>query len=700
MMRKTLTSALLMLALAGVSAPGHAFEFFGLFAKNDLKDMLPYVPADTPLFLGGTADPDLIEDLYQWTTPGLMSEAGTEVEQIFSGLPQTPGLAFAREVMLDFYADNDESLEQRYQRYGYGMDGASVFYMDGIFPVIRVALDDEAALWETLQAQAQEAGYDIRQQPLNDKTLRTFELVNEDGLTLHLGLLTARDTLTISVFTPKDDDAALAQRFALAKPAQALTQASWTSLGDTYDFDDQFRGYMHLVHLAQMFLKQDSTAAQQMNALLPDGVPGAGWPQVCREETINMISGAPRIVFGSQSIQMQDDKLDMALLSAWEIDNSDIRNDLSALRGFLPSYVTDNEQVSLGFALGLDMDSLVPSLSSLWNRFIQADYECEAWQNAQVEVQQLNPAVLSLVAGFGQGVKGLSVGLFNLNVSEALEELAADVLVTVSAEKPSVIASLLTSYVPSLQGQVIPQDGTPVKLSVPMLPFQPEIAIKNKHLVLYSGEQARAEADKLSQIELSRNGLTALTIDYRLMGELILNGATALTQYQEQLAQGNDCTELYVSGLAMKNLDMRLSGSDTITDRGLVSRYRLRMNPTVIQSQMGDVAGDYEIDMLNDECSWESIGQESLNSDGTGLFTQLHASGSCGVFESSYEWTKGLAMIEQTNTSSRYREDCNAVWQDTESFDFNCTVLASDDTGFYCLNNTDGENMLYRYTER
>ncbi|EAR09317.1 hypothetical protein [Reinekea blandensis] len=695
MTRNFFTSAMLAVCLAGVSLPSQAFDLFGLFSKNDLEDMIPYVPAETPIFFAGTADRDLVEQMNQVMDPSLFADTGAEMEKLFAEGPQSPGLDLFQSLVLDFYGNDDESIVDTYERYGYKLDGASLFYVDGVFPVMRFALDDTDTFWSALEARAEEADYTMTERTLSDERLVTFELLQEPEFTLSLGLLTANDTLTLALFTPKDSDDALKQRFALTKPANALTKSEWRDLGDDYDFDEQMRGYVHLVRLANVLLNEQTLAAQQLNDLLPEGLPTSEWPQACREESLALLSGAPRVVFGSQSMELDGETISMTLLTALEINNDDIRNDLLPLQGFVPAYVTNNPELALGLGLGLDMDNLVPALSSLWNRFVQADFECEVLQGAQMEVQELNPAVLSMAAGFAQGVKGVSAGLFDLAFDDAMENVSADLLISVSAEKPSVIASLMTSYLPFLQGQSIPQDGTPVEMSIPMLPVQPSIAIKNKHLVLFTGEKSEAEANALADVELSANALSGVTIDYQKMGDLMMDSTALMSEF----ASG-DCTDTYVGALALKNFDFRLSGGDQFTEQGYVTTYNINMNLAAFQSSAEDVSGEYQLEMMDYDCSWMPIGQEVLNADGTGVFSQQDEAGECVVYESRYEWSKSFSTMEQTNSTNRYRDDCSSEWLDEEPYDFTCMVLAADDEGFYCMEVTEGESTLYRYTEQ
>jgi hypothetical protein len=696
MKRNLITSAALALSLTSVTLPSHAFDLFGLLSKNDLNDMLPYVPADTAVFFGGTANADLLDQMDGWLDASTANSASKQLSDLMGDVPESPGLAFFNQFMEDYYAAAGESYEELYATYGFKKDGASVFYLDGLFPVFRIALDDVDAFNQALTSTAESTGYEFSERTIAKQTVKTFELVAEEELTVSLGVLTHNDTLTLTAYTNLDDDAALAKRFALDKADQAISKADWKALGDAYDFDEQLRGYISLIELAKVALTTEGAASQQLAALLPNDAFDFDFSDTCRAETINMITGSPRVVFGTHALSMDGNVMDIDMTAALEIANEPVLTDLQKLVGFVPSYVTEQDNLSIGMAVGLNVDNLVPALTSLWTQFTTAEFECDVLVGAQEQVLALNPAMLSMATGFAKGVQGFSAGVFDLDVAEAMENFSFDAIVTMSAENPSVIASLLTSYVPFLEGQSIPTTGEPVELPLPLpIPVETFVAIKDKHLVVYTGETAKAVSEALASEPLEVNGLSAITVDYQKLGDLMMNGASSFAQ----MGEDTDCTELYSSAVMLSTLDMRISGGDTVTDQGLVSRYSIQMDPsTALEASALDLTGTYQLEMLDYDCSWFPLGEEQLNEDGTGQYSEMDEAGSCNVFESRYDWEYGLNMMVQSNSSNMYRDSCEDEWYEDEPFDFQCMVTAVDGNQFYCLETGEEEQTLYRYT--
>jgi hypothetical protein len=388
----------------------------------------------------------------------------------------------------------------------------------------------------------------------------------------------------------------------------------------------------------------------------------------------------------------------MSLATLLEIDYEPVLTDLTQLVGFVPDYVTEQDAVTLGLALGVDMDKLVPALTSLWTQFVRAEFECEFLQVAQMQMQSTNPAMLAVATGFAKGVKGVSAGVFNLDTANSEFTYDIDALITLSAEDPSLITSLLSTYLPLSPGQTITDGGEPVALPLP-LPVEAFIEQKGQHLVVYTGEVSKAEADRLANVELATNGLSAITVDYANLGNLMVNSAQMLTDLQPE--SDGDCTQMYVGGLMLKSMDMRLTGRDVFDEDGWSSRYNISMDPmAALEMSNVDLPGTYLLEYMDYDCSWYESGIEVISADGTGSYTESDDEGSCPMWKSTYQWEESLGVFSQTNSQNFYRDDCESEWIEDEPYDFVCMITAGEDGNFYCLETYEGDQTLYRYTRQ
>ncbi len=701
MKRTLLKTTALAACLTVVTAPSYAFDLFGWFKKdNSIDAMIEHVPADTAFFFGGISDPEYLESADQMIQSIDYSEMSSGLTELFEVLPESKGLDILSWMLDDYYATLPEGTEKLYAHYGLDTKGASVLYMDGLYPVMRVAVKDEDAFLNLLKAGAKAVDLELGTATIDGNSLTTIELVNEDNATIHLGILVKDKVLTLSALSNKDNDAAKAQRFALAKPAMAMNPDLWDEDGETYEFNEYFRGYVSLLNIAKSLLNEDSQAIQQILAFAGDDAPDFSALQgQCKGDVLNMVAGTPRFVIGLNDYQLDDSTMTSEFSYALEVKNESILGELQKLRGFNPGYITNNDALAFGISLGISADALSPVLTSLWTQFTQAEFSCEQLQEMQAQASGFNPAMIAMFTGMAQGLSGISAGVFDVMLDESLPAGGRfDMIASVTAEKPEVLAALISNYLPMLQGTQIPTDGTPVNLADNGLPMDIFLAIKGKHLVAYSGEQGTKVANAMANEPNTANGTAALALDYQKTADVLLTAIGPWSAY----SQDESCTEFYSAALMLKSFPARLTGRDDITANGFEANWTMSMSD--IQSIMNrygnNISGEYALEYLDYDCSWVAIGTETLNDDGTGMYSEQDESGSCNLYESRYQWNNAMGIMVQSESVNQYRDSCDEEWYEDEPYDFTCQVLANDDTGFYCLESGEDEPTLHRYTRQ
>ncbi|MBU2024494.1 MAG: hypothetical protein KKA29_19535, partial [Gammaproteobacteria bacterium] len=236
---KFFKAAAVMACLSSAAAFGFSFDILGWFQKSsNIDKMIEYVPADTALFVGGVTNKDIVTSSDQMMAQLKDSGDGEAILEMLKSFPESEGLDFIRWFIKDYYEVAPKGGIAIYNHYGLDMEGASVVYLDGIFPVMRVVLQDEQAFLSLVEEAAQESDLTLGSRTIADQTLTTIELAKNDDLVLTLGFMIKDNVLTISVLSQKDDSAAQAQRFALTKPSVPMPVDSWKNDGKTYNFMD------------------------------------------------------------------------------------------------------------------------------------------------------------------------------------------------------------------------------------------------------------------------------------------------------------------------------------------------------------------------------------------------------------------------------------------------------------------------------
>ncbi|MFQ3281749.1 hypothetical protein [Reinekea sp.] len=703
MKRNFIQTAAIAIALTTVSLPSQAFSLFGWLSsdKNTVEDMIEFIPASTPIFFGSVSTKDMVKSSDEMMKSVDMGEVGEELASMISELSDGPTAEFVETLITDYYASASEGGVALYEAYGLDVDGASVFYMNGLYPVVRMAVEDEAAFLTILKQAAADSNFELTEKAINDDIITRIELTEFDGTTLSLGFLAKDGVLTISGFSNLDTDGYIAERFALTKPALALTAKDWKNDGKTYGFDETLRGYFSLIKLAETIFDPSSLAHSQF-LLLTDSnerISNVVSDQ-CRSEALALIAQAPRVVFGTENYLVEDNQMTVDFSYTLEIKHQKIREQLSMLQGFLPAFITNDSELTTGLALGLDIDKLTPVLTELWTMFTTATYECEPIVELQNQLSSTSPAIMAMFTGMAQGFKGVSIGIYNLEADEtSMLGGTIDAIATVSTEKPELLLSLLTSYVPTFQGLEIAMDGTPTSLESLGLPLPASIAVQGKHIVLYTGEKSEKTASTLKNEALNAKGLIAINLDYTRLGDLMMDAAQAYGQFGMG-GSSETCTQAYQGALALGQLPMKLTAIEGYSEHGMQAKWSMKMDMLSMMQTYNKIDGEYELSYLDYDCSWTPIGGEDINADGTGRFYELDESMSCEVSESTYTYEKSINFMNQVGVSSKYRDTCDSEWVEDEPFDFDCIILGTTDSGFYCLETYEGEDTLYRYTRK
>jgi hypothetical protein len=307
--------------------------------------------------------------------------------------------------------------------------------------------------------------------------------------------------------------------------------------------------------------------------------------------------------------------------------------------------------------------------------------------------------MLGMATAMAQGVKGVAAANYSLEADPSSPfGLVGSALVSISADNPSVLAGLISSSVPGMGGMTIPANGTAIQVPVPMAPQPVFAAIKGKHLVLYTGDAAKAPADAMASEPLNTDGITALAFNYERIGDAALVALD--TPMMANSAQGmaiamGSCVDTYAGILQAAALPLSGSYSDTYSNRGWDATLNVAVGR--VTTDFSVPTGTFQTDTLDVDCSWYTSGTETINADGTGQFSERDASGQCDLYQSDYDWTVGGNVMEQTTTSVRSRESCNAAWEELPGETYRCALLGSHNGYHYCQYGTGMDATLVRY---
>lgn len=665
--------------------------------KHILQTFRQHAPADTLYYLETNMDQAAF--LQASNVQMLATQMETTLAQLESidQVSDAPGFQFFNYLLRDFVEQAKRGSDALIAHYGLGETMAAAFYMDGLAPVLQLAIADREAFIKVIDAASAASGLAYQQESWNGKPVRVWKTpeIDTDSPPLAVAIAFAKDNVAISLVRQDEDMTRKMQRLGLApEPRSVADSRAVEHLKQIHDYSDTMVGYINFVEIAKTLLRPNQTGAgKDLLAIDSDYKPQ--WNEHCASEMVALAQTMPRLVFGYDRFDFKEGLLDLSGSAVLEVTNQDVISEIKKLNGHLAPHVTRYDDKLLAFGIGLNMTALSPVLTRLGNQFVQAQFHCPQLQMAQEQVKSANPGMLAMATAMLQSVKGMGISLYDLALGDLIDgQFKADVLLSVTAESPETLAALL-SNVPGMQGVMAPTDGSAVALDLPLpVAVKPQIALKGKNLLVFTGEKSAAAAHESAKDTINSRGFLAYSGDYQRIGELLEN---AISGTGRLVSMDTDtCIEIYSSLKSLTAMDVQFSAVDAVTDKGIEFRMDSKWNTTAMGSK-GFNPGNYRIEQMTKSCQWQPTGFEHIHADGNGGFRVRDKIDRCDIYVVDYKWQKKGARLTFNETKSMNRAGCADEWVAQDPTAYSCIITNESDDGFTCLF-TSPELELYRYT--
>lgn len=702
---------IIALALGGVLIWKFGPSFWGSKGGGEVvtatgdDPFLAHIPADTIFYSGGEYDEASLRATSAFYAFPMMPSQSAEFSAMFErfDLGNSPAGKFFESLIKQFKIDPTVTdFISGLQAAGIALNGHFAIYAHGAVPVIRLTVADSTKLMAKVDKAVADSGLQYATQTIGGATVYLWEVTPKDEpVAVTLALAIQGNLATITAFVNDDGESDQQARIGTTAEVDSLAKAGTVkALKDKYGYMDLSVAYVQIANIAKGLT--DNTAnsfGKDLARYLPKEQQAKLFNEesaACRKEFAALFSAAPRVVTGYTELKPGVQTVTMKGGAVWEITNAGVKTELGKMRGHVPSNALDSKNSLFSVGMGVNMDTLVPALTALWGQFTQAPFTCDTLVQAQEAAKEKNPAMLQMFLGLANGVQGVGVSLYDLAIGAMMMPEKLDVLVSIAANSPETIAAMTKMLpLPELNGLVIPSDGTPVKVSVPMVPPTVEInaAIKGKHLVVYAGELGAAAAQKLTSEPLDANGVYGLGLNYRK-----LEGMMDLLSQGMNFAGETSCIEAQETRHMMSQLKMDFSFLMDFNNNGVDTTFDGSIDPPKTQSLK--VGGKYKLEYLNENCGWEPAGTEEWAADGTGSVKEFYADLGCDTYAATYNWKQQGNKVAFTNNKSRTREDCESEWEPDDSDENQtCHLMNANDDTFQCLFDAGTEDAaIYRYS--
>ncbi|WP_025563941.1 hypothetical protein [Psychromonas sp. SP041] len=507
--------------------------------KQPAYNVLNYVPADTAIFTGQLT-PFPIKD-YLASIPSFDSQKEILLSEILE--EESPAINFAQNI-LSTYQDALKNPEILSTNFGLADEIRAYFYTIGLLPVFKAEIANPQVLWDFLDKNEKETGFNHIQGKLNEQTYRLYRLTDDSvdaDKTINLIIAENNGILTLTITTKGVSEQLLSTALGLTKPVNPISDTSIISdTAKQHNLSKSNIGFINHVEIIKGLTTTDGNLiAKQITELMKEESNESLTMiqnEVCHREFNSIAQNWPRTVFGYTKMDITKEETTMGMSTIVESKNKVILDSLQALRGYIPAYVQGYENKIASIGIAFNVSNLSGSLANIFTDLVTPSYQCLPLHIVQQEIAKGSKplGMVGMFANMATGIQGLSATIFDYKIKRSdtdtkkVEHLNIDALIAVHAESPKTTFDTLKMMVPGLSQLSLTVDGPSVSLKS-MIPFPPEfkedpqVAIRGNHFVIYNGEIAKKEAENLSNEKLSANGLYRMAFDLSKMMSPIIN---------------------------------------------------------------------------------------------------------------------------------------------------------------------------------
>ena len=526
--------------------------------SENTNPLLAHVPTDTAYVFANieTAPQDII-DTYVTRFQPVMDVMSDQIRQFQTdyqtGELQDSPLAQLAMAVLD---ELGGSLSvEGLNNIGISLQAHHAIYATGVFPVIRLGLDDEQRLRDAIARIETKMGTAL---PLKDLNGTSYWRIAEDQMPVGIYMAILEGQFALSVFPVSAEDGMLAAFLGQEMPSQSMASSNALSImNNKKAYSPYGSGYLDIQKISSEFLDPESSTrtllGPELNAKM------TYLDDVCVAEIKSMIAKAPRMTSGVT--RLTDNEL--AMRYDLEIENT-LANGLAALVSNTPPADTGDHLVSA--SLALNIGKLRNFLLEKATEIYTSPYQCATLQNLNVQAEQLMNQLNIPMPPMINNLMGLRVRMDDFD--PAIDITQADGLLALHVDKPEMFVGMASMMVPGFEELDLANQSEPVKIPAQMLHMQgvDVYALLGKTSIGASiGEQyvndlegfmgAKTQDDgtffsishdMAKQMEIQE----ALTAKYQLD---VTDNNTAATEYSEAMKK------VYADMLGQSRLEMRFT---------------------------------------------------------------------------------------------------------------------------------------------
>jgi hypothetical protein len=521
------TKIISLLAISAVmlSACGKDDEPAAISASSDL---LQYIPADSP-YVFVTLEPisdEIMDDLEPKLDRVLLSyrdvlrEAVAAKKAEFSEEEQNSEEAQRIEAFVEEFSTLLSV--QGMRDAGIARDSLAAFYGNGLLPVLRLELSDDALFEATIARLEEQAGQTM---PVGEVAGQSYRYIDAEELRIVMAVLDGQAVFTLvpTVF----DESQTGRALGLTLPETSI--ADTTVLQDLigkYDFTNHVVAFVDVPSIAERFVGQPTGLDADLMALSEDDMQLS---DVCRAEIRAVAGIVPRMVIGYTGLTAK--RFDSSIIL--EV-REDIAAGLTAVATAVPGLGGDRGGL-MTFGMSLDMKAARDFMEARLDAMEADPYECEHLADLQAGVAEgratLNQPVPPMVYDF-KGFVAVIDAIEGLDLATQTPPTSMDGGFLLAMDNAQALVSMGAMFSPEIAALNLQADGNPVELNLPqlqMMGMTAFAALNEGGLAVSVGDDAETQAEgMLGADAASPPPFMSFSVDaaryYSFMGEAIAAG--------------------------------------------------------------------------------------------------------------------------------------------------------------------------------
>lgn len=538
--------------------------------KENTNPLLSYVPADTTyVYANLEATPAEITDAYiARFQPALDVIAGTIAEfqaDYQSGNYEDNQMAKMATAVLNelggsLSADGLANL-------GISLQAYHAFYGMGLFPVIRLELEDAQAFRAAIAHIEIEMGFEL---PENDLNGSAYWRLAEDDMPVGLYIAILDKHLALSAFPVSAEDRLLAGFLGQEMPEQSIASTNALAIMNAKKgYTGYGSGLIDLQKLADEFLNSDSETRSYLDPALVQEFPVLD--EVCTAEIKAMVAKAPRMTAGTTKLTADE----MAMRYELEIENS-LALSLAGLVSDTPTAVDGDHLLSA--SLAINVGKLRSLVLEKVTAIVTTPYQCamlnDLNQHATELVTQLNVPMPPMINNL------MGARILVEDFDPAVDVLQGSALVAMHVDNPEMFVGMASMMVPGFDNLDLANQSEPVRIppeTLQMENLEVFVLVGDSAIGAAVGSEQAGELKQFMDAKPQDSG-TFFSVSYDLARQVEMqeklaekyNFDASAHDPQMRNSQMNDLAEAfkqsYSDMLGRSRIDMRFTSEGLVID--------------------------------------------------------------------------------------------------------------------------------------